>query len=257
MFVGTGTVRKAEEREEARRLRREHGMPIKQTAALLGVSPSTVSYWVRDIEITPAQRERNLRGPRGPHNPEHIAARTKAWAETARNRRRNAQLEGRMRARKGDALHQAGCMLFWAEGSRNRNQVRLCNSDPHRVRFFRRFLTECFSVPPDRFRIRLHVYLGNGLSLEEIEQHWLDVLDLPASCMRGHSVNPLPTSSSGKKKNKLPYGVCTLSVGATEIVQHIYGAIQEYGGFEEPSWLDGPLRKARPGRQANGSSAQE
>jgi hypothetical protein len=24
----------------------------------------------------------------------------------------------------------------------------------------------------------------------------------------------------------------------TWIVQHIYGAIQEYGGFEEPAWLD-------------------
>ena len=33
------------------------------------------------------------------------------------------------------------------------------------------------------------------------------------------------------------------------LVQHIYGAIQEYGGFEEPRWLDGPARKPRTGRQ--------
>jgi hypothetical protein len=25
---------------------------------------------------------------------------------------------------------------------------------------------------------------------------------------------------------------------STRIVQHIYGAIQEYAGFEEPRWLD-------------------
>ena len=24
----------------------------------------------------------------------------------------------------------------------------------------------------------------------------------------------------------------------THLIQHIYGAIQEYGGFEEPAWLD-------------------
>jgi hypothetical protein len=52
-----------------------------------------------------------------------------------------------------------------------------------------------------------------------------------------------PTSSSGRKTNKLPYGVCTLSIYDTRIAQHIYGAIQEYAGFEEPRWLDGPPRK--------------
>ena len=68
---------------------------------------------------------------------------------------------------------------------------------------------------------------------------------LPRSVLRKSFVNPLPTSSSGKKKNKLPYGVCTLTLGRTEILQHIYGAIQEYAGFDEPRWLDGPARKPR------------
>jgi hypothetical protein len=59
--------------------------------------------------------------------------------------------------------------------------------------------------------------------------------------LRKHTLNHLPTSSSGGKKNKLPYGVCALRVlRSTRIVQHIYGAIQEYAGFEEPRWLDGP-----------------
>ena len=37
--------------------------------------------------------------------------------------------------------------------------------------------------------------------------------------------------------NKLPYGTCRLSVHSTAIVQHIYGAIQEYAGFDRPEWL--------------------
>jgi len=32
--------------------------------------------------------------------------------------------------------------------------------------------------------------------------------------------------------------VGNLAYCSTEIVQHIYGAIQEYAGFEEPRWLD-------------------
>lgn len=57
-------------------------------------------------------------------------------------------------------------------------------------------------------------------------------------CLRKHTLNHMPTSSSGQKKNKLPYGVGTLRVGSsTQVVQHIFGAIQEYSGFEEPRWL--------------------
>jgi hypothetical protein len=32
------------------------------------------------------------------------------------------------------------------------------------------------------------------------------------------------------------YGVCELH--STRVVQHIYGAIQEYAGFDKPAWLD-------------------
>jgi hypothetical protein len=48
----------------------------------------------------------------------------------------------------------------------------------------------------------------------------------------------MPTSSSGRAKNKLPYGVCSLRVNSTPAVQHVFGAIQEYAGFEEPAWLE-------------------
>jgi hypothetical protein len=67
---------------------------------------------------------------------------------------------------------------------------------------------------------------------------WLTALRLPRSCLRKHSIDARPSSSTGSKKNKLPFGVCTLRVlRSTPILQHIYGAIQEYGDFEEPAWL--------------------
>ena len=128
-------------------------------------------------------------------------------------------------------------MLYWAEGTKNRNRARLVNSEVSLVVFFARFLRECLDVRPESLTFALHVYLGNGLELGEIEDHWLSALELPRSCLRKHSINPLPTSSSGKKRNRLPYGVGTLSCCDTRIVQHIFGAIQEYAGFDEPRWL--------------------
>jgi hypothetical protein len=38
--------------------------------------------------------------------------------------------------------------------------------------------------------------------------------------------------------NRLPHGTCRVSVYRTLVVQHIYGAIQEYADFERPEWLD-------------------
>jgi hypothetical protein len=130
-------------------------------------------------------------------------------------------------------------MLYWAEGTKNRNVASLTNSDVHLLRFFRRFLTECFQVGPEDLVVHLHVYTGNGLLLEEVERFWLDALELPRSCLRKHQVNIRPISSRAQRGNKLPYGVCTLRVlRSTRLVQHIFGAIQEYGGFDEPAWID-------------------
>jgi len=107
------------------------------------------------------------------------------------------------------------------------------------MRLFRRFLQECLAVPPADITFRLHVYTGNGFALGEIEKRWLSALELPRSGLRSHSVDKRPAPTSGTKRNKLPFGVGTLRVmRSTCIVQHMYGAIQEYGGFDEPAWLD-------------------
>lgn len=240
---------KPRERAEARRLRRG-GEPLKRIAAALGVSVGSVHRWTRDVELAPEQRRQNLTGPRGPQSPEHIAKRVAIWRHKHRERRLAFQREGRVRAREGNALHMAGCMLYWAEGAKSRNALTFANSDPGMIRFFCRFLVNGLGVAPERLRIRLNVYTNNGRSITEIESYWLKLLDLPRSTLRGHTLNHRPTSSSGRKKNKLPNGVCTLTVArSTRELQHIYGAIQEYAGIDEPSWLDGPPRRSqRPNR---------
>jgi hypothetical protein len=246
MFVGTGAPRKPWERAKARELRTA-GVPINRIATAVGVSPSSVLYWTRDIQLTAEQRQWNLRGPSGPHNPQRVARRAAAWRRRCQRKRLEYQREGRTRARERNPLHMAGCMLYWAEGSKGRNQVHFANSDLNMVKFFCDFLRTSLGVRSEHMTLRLNVYTGNGLSLREIEGYWLSALDLPRTALRGHTLNHTPTSSSGNKTNRLPYGVCSIRLlKSTHLVQHIYGAIQEYAGFEEPRWLDGPPIKRRP-----------
>jgi hypothetical protein len=228
---------KLAERSQARDLRVQ-GWPHKRIAALLGVSPGSVHAWTRDIELTAEQRAHNLRGPTGPQNPAVVARRAESWSATCRAKRAAYQAEGRTRALAGgDPLHLQGCMLYWAEGSKGRNVIDFANSDVAMVVTFCRFMRESLGVEQDRIRLSINAYTNNGLSIDDIEAHWLTALGLPRSCVRKHVVNHTPTSSSGRAKNRLVYGVCSLRVGSTQALQHIYGAIQEYAGFDEPRWL--------------------
>lgn len=202
---------------------------MKRIARILGVSVSSVSLWVRDIELTVEQQARLRNKLSGDSSPNAVAA---------LRRRRASQEEGRKLARQSAAPFVAGCMLFWAEGSKDRNAVIFVNSDPAMVAFFRRFLTEWFGVPDSKFRVACNLFADHLQRQHEIETFWLRTLRLPRSCLRKSTVNVYSKHSQKKRKNKLPYGTCRLVVCDTHVVQALHGAIQEYAGFERREWLD-------------------
>ena len=129
-------------------------------------------------------------------------------------------------------------MLYWAEGDKSRNSVRISNADPDLVACFATFLRRHFSVPPERMTVYCNLFADHLSRQHEIEQYWLDRLSLPVSSLRKSTVNTYSKYSLKKRANKLPYGTCKLVVHSTQIVQTIYGSIQEYGGFDRPEWLD-------------------
>jgi len=224
---------KTEERRLSRELREQEGLSIKAIAGMLGVSHSSVSLWVRDIQLTPAQ-ERTMftRAYR-----RQAAARERTVVK--RRRTRLAYQEaGRELARRGDAFHAAGCMLYWAEGDKRRNQARLSNSDPDLVRFFVEFLRRYFDVRDDDIRVTCHLFADHVEKQRDIESFWLETLGLTERSLCKSFVNVYSAASKRKRVNMLPYGTCRVSVSRTSVVQSIFGSIQEYGGFDRPEWLD-------------------
>jgi hypothetical protein len=218
---------------------RRDGRSLRAIADELGIARSTVSLWIRDIPLAEEQRARLEAA-----DPVRARRRTGqlAWSRQTREARLAAQDEGRCRVDIGDPLHCAGCMLFWAEGSKSRNRVIFTNADVDMVRLFLRFLRECYQVRDDRVRLSVNCHLGNGLTLGEIEEWWLTRLDLPAGCLRAAAVNR--TSSASKRvRRPLIHGTARLVVNSTAIAQSIYGAIQGYAGISRPEWADIGLEK--------------
>lgn len=228
---------KSAEFERARQLR-SSGMSMRKIATKLGLPQSTISLWTRDVELTAQQRE-TLRAA--------SAINSRIGTESSSRKRfaerLKAQGGGRLLAQIGDPLYLAGCMLYWAEGAKGRNQLAFTNSDPAMMRLFRRFLHEGCNVSPERMKLTVNCFLGNGLSLEEIERFWLDELQLPDSSLCTSVVNRASRASLGKRRPLL-YGTARLTVSSTALVQEIFGAIQHYGGFDRPEWARSPTQAA-------------
>jgi len=124
-------------------------------------------------------------------------------------------------------------MLYWAEGSKGRNNIMFANSDPEMMKLFIRFLREELQIQEKDFIIVLHCHTHDTAEWERITHYWLGILGLTQRNMRNINVK----QGSNSRKNRLHNGICTLRVYSTELTMHIYGAIQEYGGFKRPEWL--------------------
>jgi hypothetical protein len=206
---------------------------VKEIAATLGIARSSASVCVRDVPLGPEQRAALIyRSRLGPI----VAGELKA--ARASEVRRGYQNEGRRLARDRDGSYASGCMLYWAEGAKSRNALQVVNADPELLVFFGRFLRDHFNVRSEQMHLKCNLFADHLARQREIEDYWLERLDLPRSCLDKSAVNVYSKYSQKKRTNKLPFGTCSLRVYSTRIVQTIYGSIQEYGGFDRPAWLD-------------------
>jgi predicted transcriptional regulator len=227
---------KIEELKKSRELRQQ-GHSVREIAKILNVSKGSVSAWVRDVQLTEEQqsaiflkwKEHSLAGS-------FVAGKlNKAKYMELRN---SYQKEGRELARLKDPDFFAGCMLYWGEGTKNRNKCQITNSDPNLLLYFIGFLKRFFNVKNEDIRIGCHYYTCNGLNSFEVEQHWIKQLGLPKFCFVKTSTNHLLRTSGKKRQERTKYGVVKVNVHNVRIVQMIYGAIQEIASFKNKEWVE-------------------
>lgn len=221
---------KTKEKQMAIELR-EKGCSFNAISKQLGVSKSTAHSWTRNVELTPKLQKQLLANKKC-----GAVKGCNRHAEEARERRLLWQNEGRNYAKKGDLRHAMGCMLYWGEGRKAKNSVGVSNTDAGILQFVKEFLDRYFEPHPTEYTISVNCYLNNGLTTDEIERYWLGVLFLPESCLRASTFKE-GADEQTFRKNRHVYGVCTLRLNRTDIVQHIFGAIQEYSGVDRVEWL--------------------
>ncbi len=163
---------KVAERQRARELR-ALSWTLDEIATELGVSKSSVSVWVRDVEFTPKPRNRGHASHR-PH-PMHLA-------KLAEIERCDADGIESVGALTGREFLLVGVSLYWGEGFKRDGVVGMANTDPACLRLFVEWLRRCFGVDEQRLRVKL--YLHEGLDLDAAERYWSELLDIPISQFR-------------------------------------------------------------------------
>ncbi len=167
------------ERNQARKLR-HLGRSIKAIAKELGVSPSSVSLWCRDIILTDEQSKRLDDYRNRASLPGRIAG-----AESNRLKKENTiakyQISGRRdigKISKRDLL-LTGIGLYAGEGFKYSSKVGFCNSDPYIILFIMRWFRESCSVVDERFRFAIGINESHKYRIKEVKKYWETILKVP------------------------------------------------------------------------------
>lgn len=154
--------------------------------------------------------------------------------EKAKLLREKQQQIGREKALEMEPLHLAGCMLYWAEGTKAINAFQFTNCNPNMHRIILAFIKKFFPQFVCRLRFRISFYPSSDNTYDSVRQYWCQELGVEASSF----TKPTDKSKyySKPKTNKYKNGVLYIQVGATEMLQHITGAIEIYQKMVAAGW---------------------
>lgn len=189
----------------------------------LGVSKSTLSYWLQEFPLT---------------NAEIVALKKEGWkrGEASREKYRSAmrakKVEGydkliqryvkRFSKISRDAEYIAGIMLYLAEGDkRNANRIVLANTDARIITFFVKWIQGWMGVRREEIRIQLHLY--ENMSVAKEEKFWQNMVRLPKSQFYKTQVRLVPI---GKYSYTGPnrHGTCSIFLPGTKRKSEIMAA---------------------------------
>ena len=211
------SIMKFEEKIKAiymRKLGKSYGEIRKK----IKISKSTLSLWLRDIQLKPEQEKRI-----------YVEIRQKnAYRLAKDNQQKKIKITEKILAEAKkevkylfkDPLFLSGLMLYWAEGDKAEKweMVKFSNSDPMMIKVIMRWFREVCKVPEGKFRIGVHMHSLH--CRKNIEKYWSEITGVPLSQFYKTQIK---ATSLRQRKNKLYDGTCSVVVGNKNLFRKIRG----------------------------------
>lgn len=156
---------------------------ISEIANILGKSETGINYWIKKYEIkkrTISEAVYLRNNPNG--DPFNVKVPDNLYL---------SELKG------------LGIGLYWGEGSKkNKNSIKLCNTDPALINKFIEFLVKILGVDKNNLKFSLQVY--NDINPRDAKKYWIDYLKIkPEQFYNKITITKSDKSGTYKRKNKL------------------------------------------------------
>ena len=203
------------DREKAISLRLK-GLSYSQIKGELGISKSTLHYWLVDYPLS-EERIKALR--------DNSAQRIERFRETFRQKKLLRREVVRVQAKKDIGIISkreflvAGYFLYWAEGMKvDRGTVMLTNTDPAMLRMFITWLG-MFGIKKEKLKARLHLY--SDMDIEKQTAFWAHELNLSRAIFRNTYVKQSETSKRKNYKGRFGFGTCAVWLNSVTLYEQI------------------------------------
>lgn len=191
-------------------------------------SKGTLSYWFRDLSLTPIAKKRLKEYTR-------MATERGLFRFNAERRKRIAEENqavytrglkecGKISKRE---LLLIGAALYWAEGTKSEGKYgypafSFTNSDPAMIQLCLRFIREILYVKEEKIRAGIHLY--DKTDTETARTFWSRVTNLPRE--RFYTVNQISRASKQKRGHTLPFGTLHIKVSKRLVFFRVKGMIK-------------------------------
>jgi hypothetical protein len=212
---------KIKEKNKAIALRKQ-GMSMGEIASTLVVSKSSVSYWVRNVELTDKQR---LVLNKNGHSIDAIEKRRITRMANTQTKRAEIILKAgnEVRQLQEDPLWCIGVALYWGEGGKTQQVARLSNSDPAIIKIMIRFFERYSGVQKNKYRAHVHTYSHKNGALAV--DYWSKISGISKD--KFYKTYIKQSSASMKKRETLPHGTLQIYLHESTFFFRLMGWIDK------------------------------
>lgn len=202
---------------------RSKGMSVPKISKELKVAKSSVSIWVRDVELTDEQKL-ILKNNIGNTYLENLKGQSEINKNNYAKIRQEYYDQGYIMASTSNYFRNVA-LLYWAEGTKNRNSFTFCNSDMDMMSIVCCWLNK--NIINKKINFYIKYYGENGLSEYQIKRRWIKVMPFLKNKKWLLKLQKQEIARDSQKRGigKLLYGTASVVVNSTELIQKVYGAI--------------------------------
>jgi len=157
---------------------RRQGASLREIETVTNVSKSTLSRWLRDIELSPKaiaillEKKENTK-----ENLKKGIYYHKVYKEKVKQRNDDSVAEVLASIKLNKSMIKLACaLLYWAEGGKHYG-VRFTNSDPKMIATFLHLLRSGFNIDEKRLKLLVHIHEYHDERL--VKLFWSQVTHIP------------------------------------------------------------------------------